>query len=64
MDELLKMFVVIYLKCSQAVQLTFVNDIDLLMHMIKEKTDKLFVENTFVFKVLLTGIHQFKYCMN
>jgi hypothetical protein len=57
MDELLKMFVVIYLKCSQAVQLTFVNDIDLCMHMIKEKTDKLFVENSFVYKVLLSGIH-------
>ena len=63
MDELLKMFVVIYLKCSQAVQLTFVNDIDLCMHMIKEKTDKLFVENSFVYKVLLSGIHQFKHCM-
>ena len=36
MDEILDLFVVIYLKCSQAVQLTFVDDIDKCMHLIRE----------------------------
>ena len=38
MDEILNLFVVIYLKCSQSVQLTFVDDIDKVIQLIKEDT--------------------------
>lgn len=36
MDEILNLFVVVYLKCSPAVQLTFVDDIDKCMCFIRE----------------------------
>lgn len=57
MDELLNLIVVIYLKCSKAVQLTFINDIDMCMQMIREAQEKLFVEKVFEYKVMLPGIH-------
>ena len=63
MEEILNLFVIIYLKCSKAVQLTFINDIDLCMHLIKEAQEKLFVEKHFEYKVMMPGIHQFKHCM-
>lgn len=63
MDEILNLFVIIYLKCSKAVQLTFINDIDLCMQMIKEAQEKLFIERHFEYKVMMPGIHQFKHCM-
>ena len=57
MDEILNLFVIIYLKCSKAVQLTFINDIDLCMQMIKEAQEKLFIERHFEYKVMMPGIH-------
>lgn len=57
LDEILDLFVVIYLKCTQAVQLTFVDDIDKCMQLIKEASNKIFVERTFKYKVVLHGLH-------
>jgi hypothetical protein len=43
--------------------LTFVDDIDKCIQLIKEASNKIFVERTFKYKVVLHGLHQFKFCM-
>ena len=56
MDQLLDLFVVIYLKTSQSVQLTFVDDIDKMMHLIKENQKAIFVEKKFTWKIVAYGL--------
>lgn len=64
MDEILNLFVVIYLKCSQAVQLTFLDDIDKIVCMIKEAQQEVIIQKKFTYNITLFNLHQFKQCMN
>jgi hypothetical protein len=57
MDQLLDLFVVIYLKTSQSVQLTLVDDIDKMMHIIKENQKAIFVEKKFTWKITALGLY-------
>jgi len=57
MDEILNLFVVVYLKCSPAVQLTFVDDIDKCMCFIRESQQKLFIERAFEYNAIFYGIY-------
>ena len=52
MDEILNLFVVVYLKCSQAVQLTLLEDIDRSVAIIRHSQEKIIVEQTFSFILL------------
>lgn len=47
MDQILDLFVVLYLKCSRDVQLTFLDDIDKMYLMIIESQQQIFVERKF-----------------
>lgn len=57
MDEILNLFVVVYLKCSREVQLTFVDDIDKLMQFVKEGQEKIFVQKEFTFNAMFYSIY-------
>lgn len=53
MDEILNLFVVVYLKCSQAVQLTLLDDIDRCIVLIRHSQEQIIVEKTFSYILLL-----------
>lgn len=63
MDEILDLFVVLYLKCSRDVQLTFLDDIDKMYLMIVESQQQIFVERKFQQKLCFFGMYQFKKCL-
>ena len=65
MDEILNLFLVIYLKCSQAVKLTFVDDIDKVIQLIRDdvKDKKIFFNTIQTYNVMFCGLFQFKKCL-
>ena len=56
MDQLLDLFVVIYLKCTKSVQLTLVDDIDRMMVLIKDSQKSIFIEKKFAWKTVIHGL--------
>ena len=57
LDEMLNLFVVVYLKCSKAVQLSFLDDLDKIGKMIKDESKSLFVQKAFKYKVLFPNMY-------
>jgi len=57
MDEILNLFVVVYLKCSQAVQLTFVDDIDKVLMFIREDIQKVIIDKKFTYQAVFYSIY-------
>mgnify|MGYP001150961611 CR=1 FL=1 len=63
MEELLNLFVIIYLKCSQEVQLTLVDDVDKCIEFIQGDQEAIFKNKKFTFNLIFMGLYQFKHCM-
>lgn len=63
MDDILRLFVVMYLKSSNAVKLTIIEDLDNIFLLIKGAETKLFVDGAFKYKIFFHGICQFKHCL-
>ena len=56
MDDILKLFVVLYLKSNNAVKLTIMEDLDNIFLLIKGAETKLFVDGAFKYKIFFHGI--------
>ena len=61
---MLNLFIVVYLKCSKAVQLSFLDDLDKITKMIKDDFKNQFVQKKFCYSILFANMHQFKQCYN
>lgn len=59
MEEILNLFVVLYLKCKREVQITFLDDIDKIFVLLQEEKTKqqVFVDKTFKFKIAFQGVY-------
>ena len=60
----MQLLVVIYLKCSQAVQLTFIEDIDIVIKLIRENKQTIFAEGKMAYRIVFHNLHQFKKCLH
>lgn len=65
MDALLDLFIVVYYKCSQEVQLTLLDDIDKCMSMISEcnQFKGLSGDSRFSFTLVFFELYKFQNCM-
>jgi cystathionine beta-lyase/cystathionine gamma-synthase len=63
MNELLQLFVVLYLKSNNSLKLTILEDLEKIFLLIKEHETKIFVDGTFKQIILFPGICQFKHCV-
>jgi len=64
MDDILDIFIVLYLKCSRDVQLTFLDDIDKLYLMLIENETQVIVDKKFEMRIIFYGIYKFKHCVS
>ena len=63
MDDLLELFVVLFLKSDEAVKVTLLVDIQNVFHILKQNETRIFVDRLFKYKILFYGISQFKHCL-
>ena len=63
LDDLLQLFVVLFLKSEEAVKVTVLQDLDAVFMMIKQAETKIFVDRSFKYKIFFQGISQYKHCM-
>jgi hypothetical protein len=56
MDDILRLFVVLYLKSSTAVKLTLTKDLEDIFALIKREETKLFVDGAFKYSIFFYGI--------
>lgn len=62
MDDIVNLFVMLYLKSDQPLKNALVNDLENVFLMIKQKDAYIFVDKTFKFNILLYYVFQFKHC--
>lgn len=56
MDDILRLFVVLYLKSNTAVKITIMEDLDNIFLLIKGAETKLFVDGAFKYKIFFHAI--------
>lgn len=56
LDDLLQLFVVLFLKSEESVKVTVLFDLDNIFKIIKEAETKIFVDRTFKYNILFYGI--------
>ena len=63
LDDLLELFVVLFLKSDEAVKVTLLVDIQNVFQILKQNEARIFVDRNFKYKLLFYGISQFKHCL-
>lgn len=63
LDDMLNLFVMIYLKASRPLQRAVVEDLETIFFMIKDQETLLFIDQHFKFKIFFQQLMQFQYCM-
>ena len=61
-DDLLQLFLVLFLKSEEAVKVTMLQDLDNVFIFLKQAETKIFVDRRFNYKVFFYGISQLKHC--
>ena len=63
LDDLLELFVVLFLKSDEAVKVTLLVDIQNVFLILKQNETRIFVDRLFKYRILFYGISQFKHCL-
>ena len=63
LDDLLQLFVVLFLKSEESVRVTVLEDLDKVFNLLKRNETKIFVDSYYKYKVFFFGISQFQLCM-
>lgn len=59
LDDLLQLFVVLFLKSEESVQVTVLEDLEKVFNLLKRNETKIFVDRNYKYKVFFFGISQF-----
>lgn len=62
LDELLQLFVVLFLQSEESVKVTVLQDLDSIFKMLKSNQTKIFVDRSFKYKIFFFGISQYQHC--
>lgn len=62
LDDLLQLFVVLFLKSEESVRVTVLEDLDKVFNLLKRNETKIFVDGNYKYKVFFFGISQFQLC--
>ena len=63
MDALLDLFIVVYYKCSQEVQLTLLDDIDKCMSLVSNSDSRIMHTGDFKHVIVFIELYKFQNCM-
>ena len=62
-DDLLQLFMVLFLKSDEAVKVSFLIDLTAVFQSLKENATKIFVDRSFTYSILFFRLNYFTHCL-
>ena len=62
LDDLLQLFVVLFLKSEESVQVSVMSDLDAIFNLLKSRETSIFIDKNFSYKVIFFNVSQFNHC--